>query len=377
MIGRAMFGAASLLCIAASTLSVQNGRYGSLIYIAAAEAVALIGFLLTTRRPANPVSWVLAASGLWWAMFTFFAAYAVTALVEAPGSLPAGRAAAWIANWGWLPGLFVPLCAMLLLVPDGRLISRRWMPAIAAMAAGTLLGSFAASVSPTFDLGSEVSIENPLAFDSPIVVGAGAAAAVLLLSAFLASVLAFILRYRLSTGEERQQLHWIGLSLVIATTFAAVGSVLWDTLAFAPALPALALLALPTGIAIAVLRYRLYDIDRVVSRTLVYGCLTVVLVGAYVGLVVLGQAVFSSFVGGSNLVIAASTLVVAALFLPVRSRVQGFVDRRFYRSRYDAQRTMETFGARLREQVELDGLVTDLRAVVAETMQPAHTSVWL
>ena len=136
------------------------------------------------------------------------------------------------------------------------------------------------------------------------------------------------------------------------------------------------LIALPISVGIAVLRYRLYEIDRIISRTLVYVALTVILGAAYVGLVLAGPALFSSFAGGSNLAIAASTLVVAALFLPVRSRVQGFVDRRFYRRRYDAQRTLEAFGIRLREQVELDALATDLAAVVSETMQPAHVSVW-
>ena len=134
---------------------------------------------------------------------------------------------------------------------------------------------------------------------------------------------------------------------------------------------------IPVAVAIAILRYRLYEIDRVISRTLVYGLLTVVLGAAYVALVLAGQAVFSSFAGGSNLAIAGSTLVVAALFLPLRGRVQRLVDRRFYRRRYDAQRTLAAFGTRLREQVDLDGLRGDLEAVVAETVQPAHVSLWL
>ena len=134
---------------------------------------------------------------------------------------------------------------------------------------------------------------------------------------------------------------------------------------------------MPVAVAIAILRYRLYEIDRIVSRTLVYASLTVVLGAAYVGLVLAGQALFSSFAGGSNLAIAASTLVVAALFLPVRARVQRFVDRRFNRRRYDAQRTLEEFGARLREQVDLASLERDLQAVVVETMQPTGASLWL
>ncbi len=138
----------------------------------------------------------------------------------------------------------------------------------------------------------------------------------------------------------------------------------------------LAFASIPTGCAIAILRHQLFDVDRVISRTLVYATLSLVLGAAYVGLVLAGQALFSSFAGGSDLAIAASTLVVAALFLPVRSRVQGFVDRRFYRRRYDAQRTLEGFGARLRDQIDLNTLSGDLRKAVDETMQPTHVSVW-
>src|SRR5262249_25069333 len=143
------------------------------------------------------------------------------------------------------------------------------------------------------------------------------------------------------------------------------------------AITLIGILAVPVGIGIAMLRYRLYEIDRVISRTLVYAVLTVILGAAYAGLVLGGQALFSSFAGGSNLAIAASTLVVAALFLPLRARVQRFVDRRFYRRRYDAQRTLETFGARLRHEVELDELRADLEGVIAATMQPSHVSIWL
>ena len=202
----------------------------------------------------------------------------------------------------------------------------------------------------------------------------------LLLLASLASV---VIRFRRSTGIERLQLRWI-VTAVAATgltwvTMIAASVILGDRHAvdYFWGAAILSISLIPIGIGIAVMRYRLYEIDRLISRTLVYAALTIVLGASYVGLVLGGQALFSSFAGGSNLAIAASTLVVAALFLPVRSRVQGFVDRRFYRRRYDAQRTLEGFGARLREQIDLGTLEGDLQAVVAETMQPAHSAVWL
>ena len=377
MVARVLFIVTTLLCVGAFALELHTGRYGTLVYVATPLALALIGLLLTTRRPENAVSWVLAGSALAMAVATFVSAYAVAALIRDPGSLPMGTAAAWVENWAWVPGLVLPLCALLLLVPDGHFLSRRWRPAAIAVLVGTLLGSAAVSGSPTFDLGSGVSIDNPLAFGSWIAGAVGVLGLALVMGGLVASLISCRIRYRISSGVERQQLRVIGLSLAVAAVLGIVGVSLWGHIPFGQFLPALAVLAGPAGIAIAVMRYRLYDIDRVDSRTLGYGALTVILGAAYVGLVLAGQTLFSSFAGGSNLAIAVSTLVVAGLFLPVRSRVQGFVDRRFYRSRYDAQRTLEAFGGRLREQVELDALATDLAAVVSETMQPAHTSVWL
>jgi hypothetical protein len=200
---------------------------------------------------------------------------------------------------------------------------------------------------------------------------------------FAVSLAALVVRFRRSRGVERQQMKWLAWAgAVPVCAFAA-------SLAISPFFDGgllvnfvfitgfAGLMLVPAAVAIAILRYRLYEIDRVISKTLVYGFVTVVLGAAYVALVLAGQAVFSSFAGGSNLAIAASTLVVAALFLPLRGRVQRFVDQRFYRRRYDAQRTLAAFGTRLREQVELDGLRSDLQSVVRETMQPAHVSLWL
>ena len=195
----------------------------------------------------------------------------------------------------------------------------------------------------------------------------------------LLALASIVLRFRRSRGVERLQLKWVASagSVMVAGFFLAFvsGQTVISDIGFVTGVVGFVLL--PIAVGVAILRYRLFDIDRVISKTLVYAALSLVLGAAYVGLVLGGQALFSSFAGGSNLAIAASTLVVAALFLPVRSRVQRFVDRRFYRRRYDAQRTLEGFGARLREQVDLGTLEHDLRGVVTETMQPAHASVWL
>ena len=195
------------------------------------------------------------------------------------------------------------------------------------------------------------------------------------------SLWSIVVRFRRSRGIERQQITWLALAAGVGIvglvgTFALYDVVGWlsdvfTVIAFA------GFVLMPVAVAVAILRYRLYEIDRIVSRTLVYGSLTLVLGAAYGGLVLAGQALFSSLAGGSNLAIAVSTLVVAALFLPVRSRVQGFVDRRFYRSRYDAQRTLDGFGNRVREHVDFDSLTADLRGVVGETMAPRHVTVWL
>jgi len=210
-----------------------------------------------------------------------------------------------------------------------------------------------------------------------------AGGAVLAPVVFAASLAALVVRFRRSRGVVRQQMKWLAFAGAVPVSAFALSFLISPFFDDGPLVDVVfitgfaGLMLIPVAVAIAILRYRLYEIDRVISRTLVYGLVTVVLGAAYVALVLAGQAVFASFAGGSNLAIAASTLVVAALFLPLRGRFQRLVDRRFYRRRYDAQRTLAAFGTRLREQVELDGLCSDLEAVVTETMQPAHVSLWL
>jgi hypothetical protein len=266
---------------------------------------------------------------------------------------------------------------LILTFPSGRLPTRalrRWAVLVLAGFAVVWFGISTGSGKLESPLDA---YENPLAVtDSDLYV----IAIVPIIPACLLSIAVAAVRslrlFRRSRGLERQQFKWLAASagfLLATLPFAAV----FNYTQAAGLVFSAALIALPVSVGIAVLRYRLYEIDRLVSRTLVYGSLTVILGGAYAGLVLAGQAVFSSFAGGSNLAIAGSTLVVAALFLPLRARVQRFVDRRFYRRRYDAQRTLEAFGARLREEVDLDEVLAGLHGVVADTLQPAHVSVWL
>ena len=285
--------------------------------------------------------------------------------------------------WSWTPyvGLGITAAFLLLLFPDGRLPSRRWRP-VAWLAAGSLVALFLGSFSPGplggFD--DITSIENPFGIDRA---GGffdsleGSTGWTLLVVSILASASSFVLRLHRARGDERQQLKWFAYAAtLLAAGFITLSAT--DGESWIGAAPLVAgLVALPLAIGIAILRYRLYEIDVIIRRTLVYGAVTAGLAGLYFGIVLALQQVFSSFAGGSDLAVAVSTLAVAALFGPARRRVQHAVDRRFYRRRYDAQRTLETFSARLRDEVDLDALGTELRTVVRDTMQPSDVSLWL
>ena len=374
----------SSLVLTAAIAIAAGQSPGNWPVAAIATAVwAGVGAALALLRPRNAVGWLLLATGAALGLSLAGSAYVDWAQAR-DDELTATPLAAWAASLGWLVVIAFLIPRVMLVFPDGKPPTRRWR--VVAFAQYLVLAGIAVAAlrpGPIPD-GAYKRYDNPvgigaLAFLDRIDSRAGGVGIPLLLFATLGAVAALIVRFRRSRGTERQQLKlvawgvglivllWVGGSLLPAGVAQnVVELVAVAGLAFAP----LTILA-------AVLRYRLYDIDTVISKTLVYGGLTVVLGAAYVGLVLAGQAVSSTFTGSSNLAIAASTLVVAALFLPVRSRVQRFVDRRFYRRRYDAQRTLESFGARLREQVELNTLEHDHQGVVTETMQPAHASVWL
>jgi hypothetical protein len=337
---------------------------------------SIVGGLVASRLPSNPIGWIFLGMVLALSLSGLTDAY--MALAE-DDQLPDGPAAwaAWYSAKVFV-AFFTAIFLTVLLFPDGRLPARRWKVVLWTGIAGLLLFTAAAAVAPG-ELDEYPGYTNPIGVDVPgraWVFGLGFA---LFAAGLVGSAVSLVLRFRRSRGVERQQLTVLMGAGVAATALFVVGAAV-ETFLGSESLRVLTLvgiLLIPVAIGVAMLRYRLYEVDRVISRTLVYGALTVILGAAYAGLVLAGQALFASFAGGSDLAIAASTLVVAALFLPLRSRVQWFVDRRFYRRRYNVQRTLEAFGARLREQIDLETLQTDLRAVVEDTMQPEHAAVWL
>jgi len=329
----------------------------------------LVGALIIAVQPRSAVGWLFGLAGVLWVT-----GLATTAAIDTFD----GRAltlVSWYGEWFWIAGFVLMVCS-LFLIPTGRPASQGWQRALWAFAAVGTGAVVLAAVQNTVQASAGAPI-----VDNPIgIAGFGNVAEkfvpLLILVGAVSAIASMAGRYRRGGLDERARLKLVVLSAAVAVSFALVAAVL-DGTVFGTVCWIVTFGAIPVGCAIAILRHQLFDVDRVISRTLVYGALTVVLGAAYVGLVLVGQALFSSFAGGSDLAIAASTLVVAALFLPVRSRVQRFVDRRFYRRRYDAQRTLESFGARLREQVELAALERDLQTVVTETMQPTHASLWL
>ena len=343
------------------------------------QAFASVGAVVASRKPENPIGWLFCLSALFCQLANGGGAYVNFAYDH---GLPGDVTASILLGPTWFLGAYLGVVAPLYVFPDGRPLTRRWRPVVAI----AFLWPVLFALSSFFNAGKLDLYPEPR--DNPLGLNAakyafGFLVPVLIGLAVLA-VVSLVLRYRRSRGAERQQLRVFVLTASIVVTLLLLAAAGSSVLPFGRVLGALGdaailwLLALiPISMGVAILRYRLYDFDRVVSRTLVYGALTVVLGAAYVGLVLAGQALFSSFAGGSNLAIAVSTLVVAALFLPVRARIQRVVDRRFNRRRYDAQRTLEAFGARLREQVELDGLTADLAGVVTETIQPSYVGVWL
>jgi hypothetical protein len=331
-------------------------------------AIPVTGFVLASRRPRNPIGWLALAAGLTLGLRSFADQYEQRALVAAPGSLPAGPLALWVSTWIW-PISLAMVAFLFLLFPTGRLRSRRWRPAAWFVGAVFALSTAALMAGATREwahpFASFQQLVNP-----PVL----AAMVICLLAALVVSGSAIVVRFARSAGEERLQLKWFAAAAVlVVATFIAL--ILTNSNSVAAAiLNNLALLCLDVAIAIAVLKYRLYDIDRVISRTLAYAIVTGLLIGVYAGLVLLSTQVFRFH---TPVAVAASTLAAAALFNPLRRRVQQVVDRRFNRARYDADQTVAAFAARLKDTVDLHSVQDDLASVVDHALEPVHVSVWI
>jgi hypothetical protein len=353
------------------------GAVGRVLSFLPFLAFPLVGALVASRRPRNWVGWILLADGLLWTFGAVLDSYRVYGLAR-PGSVPFSGAVHALGQWLWVPAVGLFAVYLILLFPDGRLPSRRWRPL--AWFSGAVMVLLSAGIGKPFGLEQYPWVSDAL----PVVLA-------LLPLCILASAVSLVLRYRRAGTEVREQIKWvafaalfvgvqfvidIGASLLLVPMTASGREPAW--LALLDQVGFIMFAGVPIAVGIAVLKYRLYDIDVIINRALVYGSLTATLVALYFGGIVVLQRLFVALTGQqSTLAVVASTLAIAALFNPLRRRIQGFVDRRFYRRKYDASKTLEAFSAKLRDATDLEALSGDLKAVVGETMQPEHVSLWL
>jgi hypothetical protein len=350
-----------------------------------ALAFSTVGAVVARRRPQNPVGWVFCAAGLVAAIVGCAAEYSVYAVLTRPGLLPLGPEAAWVAGWIWWL-LLGAVAYVLLLFPDGRLLSRRWRPLAWLAGIGPAVMAIGVALSPGA-LEEFAVVRNPFGLEITGLVGdlltlLGVLGVLGVLLALVGAGMSLVLRFRRARGEQRLQLKWIAyaaaLAATVQTTSIAAFLLVGPVSVAVEVLVICALAAIPVAAGIAILKYRLYDIDRLINRTLVYGLLTALLATTYgVVVLVLGQLFGGIGTEPSSWAVAGATLAVAALFQPARRRVQAAVDRRFNRRHYDAARTIEGFSGRLRDELDLDTLSAELLTVVDQTMEPTTAWLWL
>jgi hypothetical protein len=389
---------ACLLCgtltAASLMLAFLNGRTLSEFFVeenivmiaTLTVAFSVVGAMIASHRPGNPIGWIFCAAALFQGLAVFGDEYATYALITRPGSLTLGPEMSWLTEWIWAPGLGLILVFLPLLFPDGRPPSRRWrwvawLGGISIVMIVVLAMVILWSERGTQLLRDPVSDEAGPAWILGLLVEA--VAFPLMLVAGLAAVISLFVRFRRARGDERQQIKWFASASALTLGFVFVLQTLNNTqnslLEAGLATVALILIpSIPVATGVAILRYRLYDIDRLINRALVYGLLTAMLAVVYLASVVALQSVLRALTGQeSTLAIVASTLAIAAMFNPLRRRIQAFIDRRFYRRKYDAAKTLEAFSAKLRDETDLEALNNELVGVVRKTMQPAHVSLWL
>jgi hypothetical protein len=380
------------LAVASLILALLNGRTLGEIFLAWDLSIAVlptwtvsfsvVGALVASHRPDNPIGWIFLADGFCYGLLSAGDQYAIYALLTNPGALLLGAEASWLGQWIWAPGLGLSLVFLPLLFPDGHPPSHRWRPVgwLGGLSIGLAVVSSMILLWPERGPALVTGDENP---SHVVQVLLDFIAVPMLFVAGLGAVTSLLIRFSRARGDERQQIKWFASAAALTLVWIIVFSeaslrglpgaiVALSSLLIIPSIP------IATGIAI--LRYRLYDIDRIINRTLVYGSLTVMLALIYFGGVATTQAIFGALTGQEEqpqLAVVVSTLVIAALFIPLRRRIQAFIDRRFYRRKYDARKTLEAFSARLRDETDLEALSDDLVGVVRETMQPTHVSIWL
>jgi PAS domain S-box-containing protein len=350
-----------------------------------AISFSTVGAIITPRLPPkNPIGWIFCSIGLIAGMRLFVSEYAIVTLLAEPRSVPAilpgGEVLAWISSWLWVLhiGLFVFLA---LLFPDGRLPSSRWRPFAWLVGVVIVTGTVSVALWPETAAGFDL-VNHPLGIE--VATDTMNPVETILYALGLVAAASPLVRLRRSMGVERQQLKWFAYAVAVLATSAILAYVVSESvrvvwLGWASFMLVIAsVVGLPVAVGIAILRYRLYNIDLLLNRTLVYGALTAVLAAVYFGSIVLFQALFRAFTGQeSQVAVVVSTLAIAALFTPLRLRIQSFIDRRFYRRKYDARKTLEAFSAKLRIETDLDALSSELIDVIRETMQPTRVSLWL
>jgi hypothetical protein len=370
--------------IAAVVLEVANGTLDpqpvtdTAALLLAFTAFMVMGALIVAHRPGNAIGWIFSAIALLAVTGALAEEYGRYAYLTRPGALPGAILASWFSSWAWFPTLALALVFTVLLFPTGRLLSPRWRPVAWLAVADTAVITVLAALQPSLTMTEDRQVPNPIgiaAVGNPEQTTIGSALlSLLVLLAVVASV-SLIIRFLRSRGDERQQVKWFAFACVLLP-LVTLGDVLPATVG--NVFFALLISFLPVAAGIAILRYRLYDIDRLINRTLVYGLLTALLAGVYAGLVLgLGEAFGGLGAEPPSWAVAAATLTVATLFQPARRRIQRMVDRRFNRRRYDAAKTIEGFRVRLREQLDLDTLSAELLGVVDQTMEPTTVSLWL
>ena len=406
-LARGAFGVVLLCYLTGMVLSVLNltraaapetaGVLSEMALYTAMLTFPTAGVLIATRQPHNPIGWILLAIGLVWQFPS--EAYVRFGLLTAPGAVPAPLEVAAATAWAWVPGVGLIGTFLLLLFPDGRLPSPRWRVVGWASAAALVVPSILITIAPVSMVQATgyafvPDVANPLGVAAlrPYVDALDPVVLAIPLC-ILASAASLVLRYRRARGDERQQLKWLAAAAgVVAVVYAIVmvlslvfGTEAWfgredpAWLGVVQNLTIFTFVLIPVAVGVAVLRYRLYDIDLIINRALVYGALTAALAVVYaIGVVGIGAVVrLMGDQEGGSLVVAVSTLAVAGLFSPLRRRIQAFIDYRFSRRRYDAARTLEAFSARLRHDLDMASLHAALLDAVASTVQPASVSVWL